>query len=257
MKDKSLLKRLFSRGGESEKAWKDFLRLYSKLILKIIWKFTNDYDQVMNEYLFVCNSLCCENFKLLHKFNLSRTNNQPRFSCWLSTVVRNLCIDWHRKTYGRRYLPKALTKMDLFEKRVFDLYYRLDYGINEIENILRAENNGRYSIGQIIANIEDVCADKKQLSFFYRKNAILLVEFDDSKAYKAYQDKFVDERREIKENIGNLISTLPPLNRILVQLKYWEGMSGIEIARLLNVNQRKVYHILTNSLKILKDRVVL
>ncbi|NOY49872.1 MAG: sigma-70 family RNA polymerase sigma factor [Chlorobi bacterium] len=256
MKDKDLLIKLFSGGRDSEKAWKDFLRQYSKLILKIIWKFTNDYDQVMNEYLLVCTSLCCDNFKLLHKFKLCRTNKQPRFSCWLSTVVRNLCIDEYRKTFGRKYLPKALTKMDSFEKRVFNLYYRLDYGLNEIENMLQAENNGRYSIGQIIADIEDVCADKKRLSFFYRKNAILLVEFDDSKAYKAYQDKFVDERREIKENIENLISSLPPLNQELVQLKYWEGMSGIEIARLLNVNQRKVYHILTNSLRMLKDRVV-
>jgi len=255
MNDKDLLIKLFSGGRKSEIAWKVFLRQYSKLILKIIWKFTNDYDQVMNKYLFVCTSLCSDNFKLLHKFKPCQTNNLPRFYCWLLRVVQNLCIDEHRKTFGRKYLPKALIKMDLFEKRVFNLYYRMDYRLDEIENILQAENNGRYSVRQIIANIEDIYADKKRVSFFYSKNAVLLVEFDDSVAYKACQDKFTDERMEMQENIGFIISTLPPLNQMLIRLKYWDGLSGIEIAKLLNINRRKVYSILS-SIKTLKDRVV-
>jgi RNA polymerase sigma factor (sigma-70 family) len=256
MKDSDLLIKLFSEGNKSENAWKAFLQQYSKLILKIIWKFNSDYDQVMNKYLYVCTRLCCDNFKLLHKFKPCPPNHSPKFSCWLAKVVRNLCIDEHRKTFGRKYLPKALINMDSFEKKVFHFYYGLGYGINEIENMLLAENKGQYSIRQIIANFEDICSEKKRPYSFFSRNVVSLVEFNDNIAYKTYQDKFTDERIDLLENLGYLISTLPPLNRILVQLKYWEGLSGTEIARLLNVNQRKVYSILSNSIKTLKDRVV-
>jgi len=54
MHQRSLLERLAKGGAESDAAWKEFLRDYSNLFLKVIWQFEKDREKVMDTYLYVC-----------------------------------------------------------------------------------------------------------------------------------------------------------------------------------------------------------
>ena len=82
-------------------AWAYFLNKYSKIILKVIRSYTNNYDEVMDKYLFVCNKISENNFSLLKKYNYN-DKRKAKLSTWLTVVVRNLCVDQFRKNHGDR-----------------------------------------------------------------------------------------------------------------------------------------------------------
>src|SRR3972149_6082881 len=87
--DLTLLKRLLGDQEKEEELWKEFLRRFTKLILKIIWQFEKDKDRVMDKYLWVCTKLAANNFFILKKFNEESKNKASKFTTWL-VAVENL-----------------------------------------------------------------------------------------------------------------------------------------------------------------------
>ena len=146
MTDYELLQKIFSKGTESVKGWKEFLNIYSKYMLKIIWRYTDDYDTAMGNYLFICSKLVNNDFKILRKFNYSINNQKIRLSTYLNVVVNRLCIDCYRSKFGRKRYPKAITSLSDFEKKVFELYFWKSYGIAEVEKILNNELSNENNI---------------------------------------------------------------------------------------------------------------
>ena len=53
MTEDVLLRELLSAGRRSAQVWKELLRKYSNLFLKIIWQFEKDVDAVMDRYLYI------------------------------------------------------------------------------------------------------------------------------------------------------------------------------------------------------------
>ena len=114
-----LLRVLFNDNDLSEIAWEEFLKRYSKLILKVCWKFEKDYDKVMQQYLFTCEKLAENNYSLLKKFNSDFNEKSPKFTTWLVVVARNICIDYYRIQHGRKRFPAAIAESSKGRQDVF------------------------------------------------------------------------------------------------------------------------------------------
>jgi RNA polymerase sigma factor (sigma-70 family) len=86
------------RQGGEERAWSDFLRVYSPVVLQGSKPFGREYDDTMDRYLFVVEHLRRDGYSRLRRY-------QPRPGCefrhWLLVVTRHLCLDFHRHRYGR------------------------------------------------------------------------------------------------------------------------------------------------------------
>jgi RNA polymerase sigma factor (sigma-70 family) len=91
---------LFTAEGEGsrESAWESFLGRYSFLIRHTAAKLDSGYDITMDRYAFVLDQLRQDDFRRVRKFQPGGT---ARFSTWLVVVVRRLCLDHHRRLYGR------------------------------------------------------------------------------------------------------------------------------------------------------------
>ena len=111
--DIDLLRVLFE-GKErlSHKAWEVFLDRYSKLFLKIIWQFENDYDEAMEKYVYVCTKLAGNEFALLRKYTPEKFDKPPALSTYLTVVVRNLCVEQYRKTRKMREMQRDTIPLD-------------------------------------------------------------------------------------------------------------------------------------------------
>lgn len=94
----SLASLLAATGAKRDEAWNAFLEVYSERILKVARSLPGDDDAVMDRYLFVLEDLMGEDFRRLRVY---APHPGARFSTWLSIVVRRLCLDHHRKKYGR------------------------------------------------------------------------------------------------------------------------------------------------------------
>jgi RNA polymerase sigma factor (sigma-70 family) len=80
-------------------AWAAFLASYSALILRVARVLGGDDDAVMDRYAFALDQLRRDDCRRLRQFT---ADGRGQFTTWLVFVVRRLCLDEHRRRYGRR-----------------------------------------------------------------------------------------------------------------------------------------------------------
>ena len=98
--------------GDVEGAWDCFIERYRRLIFATIRHYAEDYDDVMDIFAWVCESLRQDDLARLRRYpHPQQKTHRARFSTWLVAVVRNQTIDWFRHRKGRQRLSSFLTKV--------------------------------------------------------------------------------------------------------------------------------------------------
>jgi len=94
------LSRLFDArdAAAMDAAWPAFVDVYSTLILEVAKSTATNRDAAMDAYAFVLEQLREDDCRRLRFYS---ARNGARFSTWLLVVARRLCIDFHRRRYGR------------------------------------------------------------------------------------------------------------------------------------------------------------
>lgn len=94
------LARLLDANGSTERdsAWSAFVARYSSLILKTARQLSRDYDGAMDRYRFVLEQIRTDDFRRLRRYV---EDPRAEFTSWLIVVVNRLCLDYHRRRYGR------------------------------------------------------------------------------------------------------------------------------------------------------------
>lgn len=241
-----LLQALFNGDNLSEIAWEEFLKRYSKLILKVCWKFDKDYDKVMQQYLFTCEKLADNNFSLLKKYNSDFNRDKPKFSTWLAVVARNICIDNYRKKSGRKRYPAAVENLSEEDKSIFELYYWKGLSLREITETLNLHLPGRIeTVNQKLDRINSLLSRSPGI-----RDQIHLVPYNDQAIGK--EDEM--DENNYDEKIAKWVSGLPDIEKIVIRLRFWEGLSAREISEICRITPyNKVYSILNKSLKLLRE----
>ena len=85
-------------GPAQERAWREFIDSYSRLILYVARRVPCDHDVVMDRYTFVVEQLREQRFRRLRRF---AADGRGKFTTWLIVVVRRLCVDHDRQKNGR------------------------------------------------------------------------------------------------------------------------------------------------------------
>ena len=91
-----LLEELASQ--DPAEAWREFLQTYAPVLQQVVHLFETETDAAADCFLYICEHLAANQFRRLRQF---RPEGAASFATWLRAVARNLCIDWHRKLYGR------------------------------------------------------------------------------------------------------------------------------------------------------------
>ncbi len=84
--------------GDTLQVWHEFLHSYASTIVRVVAFCERDSENRSEAFVFVCEQLHRDNCRRLRRF---RCNGPASFNTWLHAVVRNLCRDWRRKTFGR------------------------------------------------------------------------------------------------------------------------------------------------------------
>ncbi len=232
-------------------AWKEFLRRYSNLFLKIIWQFETDHDEVMDKYLYVCSKLAANDLAIVRRFKQAYGDDPPKFSSWLYAVVRNLCVDAHRAVHGRRRYPRAMARLSDFDRHVFALYYWEGYTVEEIEQIVGAgpphnEGSGVEALSRIETSLTQPARQRAARS---RKPDLVPYEDGDPAAVMQPAPAFPDASQT-----EQWLATLSDEERLIVRLRFWEDLTGPEIARALGITPpHRVYSALKKALERLRQ----
>lgn len=108
------------RGSHWQSAWQEFLTEYSPLLYHAAQTFTRDGEDASDCFVFLCEHLAKNGFRRLLRFNPQGTASLPT---WLRVVARNLCLDWHRKVYGRTRPFKNVQRLSAMEIEVYRCRY--------------------------------------------------------------------------------------------------------------------------------------
>jgi DNA-directed RNA polymerase specialized sigma24 family protein len=249
--DTALLDRMLHTSSPTA-AWREFLRRYSELILKIVWQGEYDHDAVMERYLYVCRHLAEDDFQRLRQFDPSRTP-RPKLSTWLTVVVRNLCIEHHRRTEGRRRYPKALARLSEFDRKVFALYYWEGYAASEIEHMVTPPDGA--SVPQTLRRIEGLALRSSKT---WNRPTDRIQHVDYAARHGRQNGRALPSliQEETIAWLEEIVAQLPGEERLVVQLRFWEDLSAPQIARVLQTSSRRVYYVLSNALEALRERAV-
>jgi DNA-directed RNA polymerase specialized sigma24 family protein len=239
MDDKEILLDLLT-GDERQRAWQTFLGRFSNLLLKVIWHCEEDYDEVMEKYLFVCRKLAENDFARLRKFRIHDPES-VLFTTWLASVTRNLCVDAHRSRFGRKQLPRAIARLSPLDREVFRLYYWKGYTLEELEHSVR-NPEFRDSLERISEVLTGRTPEAPPFLLPLQENDL---PPDDA-------DADIDEMRGWLER---WMDRLAEKERLIIRLRFWEDMTGPEIARTMNISsEQTVYPLLQKALSHLREQ---
>lgn len=237
----SFLEQVSSR--DPEEAWGQFLDGYSTTILQVVRHVERDADFVPDCFQFVCERLSANSFRRLRKF---RPEGPAVFSTWLRAVVRNLCLDWRRKQFGRTRFFKSISRLSVFDQEVFRHLYERRVSFDETFQSLRstfpdithtrlAESRGR--IDQELTKRQRQLLDARLSQQASRMGASLdetatpHVNVPDPAPNPEIHAVIKERAAILRQALGRL----PPHERLLIRLRFEQELTLEQVARLLGL----------------------
>ena len=235
--------------GDPEAAWDRFIERYRRLIFGAIRHYTAEPDDVMDVFAFVCESLRKDDFARLRRCAAHVDPTRP-FSTWLVVVIHNLTIDWLRHRGGRPRLDTLAASLPPLQQRIFTYVFLEQRSHIEAFELLRSRDGADLSFGGFL----------KELSATYRASgdgrrgrlvAQLAMPPPDDPA--SPDDPAV--RAEQRALLASALDSLPPDDRLAVQLYVVDGMPAEQVAHALGYhNAKTVYNRVYRALAAVRDR---
>jgi RNA polymerase sigma factor (sigma-70 family) len=239
------------RSNRSHEAWAEFLCQYSPLIFETCQHSTSDADQAADCFLFVCEQLSRNNFRRLLRFRLA---GPASFSTWLRVVVRNLCLDWRRKEFGRPRLFRSIARLSQLDGEVYRCRYERGLSLDDTFVFLRP-NFPQLTMEQLAAAEEQVqeSLNSRQLWLMSTRKAHLRLQSRQCSidAVEAPVNEPVDPRpnhesalagREQEDRLRFAVGKLPKPERLLIRMRFEQGLSLEEIAGLTGLGDAQRVH---------------
>ncbi len=234
-----LIRGLGSRNPEH--AWSEFLRVHASLIFQVVRLFERDQDQVSDCFLFVCEQLSRRRFRRLRKF---RVEGPAKFETWLRAVVRNLCLDWHRREFGRQRIFRSIANLPQLEQEVFRCVYEQgfssDYALASL--VPRFPQLTPGSLQGCIERIDAVLTSRQRWLLSVRSNRTERQGLEGREPDPILQvvDTHVDPEMQatLKEQQRRLFKALEALSageRLMLRLRFEEDLTLEQIARLFKL----------------------
>ena len=222
--------------GDAGPAWAAFIDAYAGLMMRTVIQFEYEQDRSNECFLYVCEKLYEEQFRRLLTFS---TAGRSSFSSWLTTVVFNLCIDWHRKEFGRARLLPAIAALPVFDQRVYQYCYEEQMSADECYEMLKSEIPGllRKQVPDALGRIHALLTPRQrwQLSVRLRGRSRGRGTSPDGSLARIPDPAPTPESQarseEEAEALQGAMARLTVEQRVLLHLRFREGLTYEQIAR--------------------------
>ncbi len=239
------------RSGHSREVWAEFLRQYSPVIFETCRYSTSDEDQAADCFLFACEQLSRNNFRRLLRF---RTDGSAAFSTWLRVVVRNLCLDWRRKKFGRPRLFRSIAQLSQLEAEVYRCRYEKGLSLDNTLVSLRPAFPG-LTMEQLTAAERQIyeslnsrqhwlkSTQKLHLQSMSEEASVGVMEapaLDPADPHPNQELALVS--REQQDQLRMALQKLSKPERLLIRLRFEQSLTLEEIARLRELGDAQRVH---------------
>lgn len=229
-------------GPGSAAAWADFMAAYSAVMLRVVRRHYPDPQAARQCFDHVGAALADAGFRRLLSF---RPDGPARFQTWLMAVVSNLCIDWRRHEEGRRRAPRVVLRLPDLDREVYHCLFELGMTRRDCFEALSARFPGLTFDSVVDANSRIFASltsrQRWQLSHDHQAMASVGEQVDAGSdaersgaviqaAGAGLDEACVEE--EDRRLLHEALSQLSADERLLLQLRYEQGLTLAEVARL-------------------------
>lgn len=208
-------------------------------------------DDVVDVFSHVCQALLRDDLKLLRRYT-EQSSRAAQFSTWLVTVVHNQTIDWLRSREGRprASAPPGLSSLQL---QIFQHIFLRHRSHAETFEIVRTSAASSLTFGSYLKEVAETYRAVNR-----RRGAGVLRYFrspqpGDEQAASAEHEL---ENAELGRRLGQLLESLPPDERLAVQLFVVDEMPAADVARMVGwPNAKAVYNRVYRALATLRERL--
>jgi RNA polymerase sigma factor (sigma-70 family) len=237
----NLLQELRTR--DPHDAWEAFLEEYAGLIFQVSRYVEKDLDRASDCFQFVCEKLSDDRFRRLQRFKPGGTAS---FSTWLRAVVRNLCLDWHRKEYGRPRRFRSIARLSGFDQDVFSCVYERGVSAEETLQLLQSKFPAvtLERVAESRERIERELTTKQRWLLNVRSRRRPKETNTAFEEAEAAPPEIADHRpdpetktllAERKEALDRALGHLSKRERLLVRLRFEQELTLEQIAKLLDL----------------------
>lgn len=250
-----LLQRL--RSDQAQQAWAEFLATFSPLILQVVQLIERDDDPVADCYLFVCEQLSQKQFRRLTLF---RPDGPASFRTWLRAVVRNLCLDWRRREFGRHRVFESIQRLPALEQAVFGCVFEQGMPAAEAFLWLRAkipgleENQVDQAVERIRGNLTPrqlwlLQSDRPELQASAMEPDGTATPLDERVADSRPNPESLAAWNEERTNLARALAQLSKTDRLFLRLRYEQDLTLEKVAKVTGLKDaqaadRKIREIL-------------
>ena len=229
-----LLHRLNS--AEAGSAWAEFIDRFSPLIMKAVGEFEYSQDRGNECFLFICEKLCDQQFRRLQKFN---TAGKASFHTWLSAVVFNLCVDWHRSEFGRAQMLPAISALPAFDQAVYRLRFESGMHFEDCFQTLKLDfpDLTRQQFSDGISRVHGMLTPRQrwQNSVRTRRRNLKEIDLDQLPSPEIGPESYT-LRTQLSEDLEKAMSSLNAEQKLLLHLRFRQGLTLKKISELMQLN---------------------
>ena len=255
---------------DPERAWDNFVQTYNRLIMVVIGEFLEDHDRAMDLYAYTLECFKNNNCKRLTTyFDKPR---RYRFETWIALCVRHSCIDWFRKEKGQKRLIKCIKALPEIEQCIFRYIYWQGYSSEIAHELLKTNHGFQISFTEFSEHLDRIdrilksetrWKIEKGLQFHHLSSLHdpdHLANGGDPLSGLANPSFPASEKQllqsECREILRNLLLSLSPEEQLLIQLRFFRGLTLEEIARVLKIkNLWRASRKLEKALKTLRKKL--
>ncbi len=233
--------------GSSDAAWDAFLDRYRRLIFAAIRHYAQDYDDVMDVFARVCESLRADDLRRLRTW-VDQSDHRARFSTWLVTVVRNLTIDWFRARDGRHRVSAVAERLPRVQRAIFEHVFVDGRSHLETYELLRAAEFPSLSFKEFLVELRRTYAAATS-----GRRGHLFTELNLPPPDEAEID---EDAAEAGELLADALRSLSAEDRVAVEMYVVDQLPAAEVARIMGLpNAKAVYNHVYRALAVVKERL--
>lgn len=243
----------------ARKAWSEFLERYSDNIFQVALQYAPDPDRAGDCYLYVCEKLCENNAARLQRFDPSRG---AAFRSWLTAIVNNLCIDWHRSLHGRRTLPSGIRSLPELEQQTYRYRVQQSLDLETCLLLLRHQfpDLSRERLSRALSEVQNAIPPKARWRQSVLARRMPLDALNPGTGIEPADSNDGPERlaqqEQRNEALSAAMSRLTPRQRLLLRLRYEQELRLDEIARVAGLsNLHQARRLILAALRDLQEQL--
>jgi RNA polymerase sigma factor (sigma-70 family) len=213
---------------DPERAFLDNLALIERIIAIIARRHSLSSPDAEEFGAWARARLVQNDYAILRKFA-----GRSTLSTYLTVVLTNAYRDYRNSVWGRWRPSAAATRMGPTGVRLEELLYRDGYTVREAIAVLQSAGTN--------ASDADLTRLASKIPARSPETEVGLEKVDEARIGVELGPLVSDETIAVVAALREVVSQLPPDDRVITRMRFWDGISVADIARALGLEQKPLY----------------